>query len=92
MAVEVRVTSLLQKQLQGKRSVMVEGKTVGEALDNLERAYPGVKGLVLSEDGRLHRFVNIFLNDEDVRFVGELEAPVSDGDVIAIMPALAGGS
>ena len=90
MAVQVQVTSMLQKHLNGQKSVLVEGKTVREALDNLERAYPGVRRLVLSEDGGLHRFVNIFLNNEDVRFVGELEAPLSDGDVIAIMPALAG--
>ena len=91
MAVEVRLTSVLQR-LVGAKSVMSEGATVGELLANLDAAYPGFRDQITGEDGQLHRFVNIYLNDEDIRYLGALDTPLQDGDVISILPALAGGA
>ena len=90
MAIEVRITASLQKLVNGQRSVLANGATVSECLDQLEDRYPGIKAQLLT-DGELHRFVNIYRNDEDIRFLEQLETPVSDGDTISILPALAGG-
>ena len=91
MAVEVRVTAVLQRLTGGAKSVQAEGETVGALLGDLERNYPGFLGQVMQEEGKLHRFVNIYLNDEDIRYLKQLETPVTDGDVVSILPALAGG-
>jgi molybdopterin synthase sulfur carrier subunit len=91
MSVEVRVTSVLQ-QLVGAKSLTGEGSTVGELLGNLEARHPGFMGQITGDDGELHRFVNIYLNDEDIRYLGALGTPLEDGDVLSILPALAGGS
>lgn len=90
MPVEVRVPSMLQKFTDGQKSVQLESANVGDLLASLERSYPGI-GDQLLEQGELRRFVNIFLNDEDIRFLEGLETTLSDGDVLAILPALAGG-
>ena len=90
MAVEVRIASTLQR-LVGAKSVMGEGTTVGELLANLDAAYPGFKDQITGEDGQLHRFVNIYLNDEDIRYLDAFDTPLQDGDVLSILPALAGG-
>ena len=92
MAVEVRVTAVLQRVVGGAKSVNADGATVGEVLKNLEQDYPGFKSQVLSDDGELHRFVNIYKNDEDIRFLGQLGTVVDEGDVLSILPALAGGA
>ncbi|MBI4300907.1 MAG: MoaD family protein [Chloroflexi bacterium] len=92
MPVEVRVTAVLQRVVGGARSVPAKGATVGELLDNLEKQYPGFKAQVTTESGELHRFVNIYINDEDIRYLGELSTPVAEGDVVSILPALAGGA
>jgi MoaD family protein len=91
MTVEVKVTATLQKLVGGQRIVQGEGKTVGELLDDLERRHPGIKDMVMV-DGQIHRFVNIYLNDEDIRFLDQLDTPVREGDVLSILPALAGGT
>lgn len=91
MSVEVRVPSMLQKFTEGQKSVQLESANVGELLASLEDSYPGI-GNQLLEQGELRRFVNIFLNDEDIRFLDGLETSLSDGDVLAILPALAGGA
>ena|SRR3712207_2392111 len=92
MSVEVRVTAVLQRMTGGAKSVQAEGGNVGDLLKDLDGRYPGFLGQVMQEDGKLHRFVNIYLNDEDIRYLGQLETPVSSGDVVSILPALAGGS
>ncbi len=91
MTVEVRVTANLQKMVGGQRSLQGEGSSVGELLDDLESRYPGFKGQIVT-DGQLHRFVNIYLNDEDIRFLDKLETPIKEGDTLSILPALAGGA
>ena len=90
MTVEVKVTATLQKMVGGQRVIQGEGGTVGEVIDDLERKHPGIKDMVMV-DGQIHRFVNIYLNDEDVRFLSQLETPLKEGDVLSILPALAGG-
>lgn len=91
MSVEVRVTAVLQRVVGGVKSVTAEGKTVAEVLDSLEGSYPGFKAQVLTDNGDLHRFVNIYKNDEDIRFLSQLRTSVDPGDVLSILPALAGG-
>lgn len=90
MAIEVKVTANLQKLVGGQRSVSASGSTVRELLDDIESRFPGFRGMVMT-DGEIHRFVNIYLNDEDIRFLGKLDTALKDGDVISVLPALAGG-
>ncbi len=90
MAVEVRVTAVLQKLVGGAKSVAASGGTVGDLLRDIDLRYPGFLDRV-AQDGQLHRFVNVYLNDEDVRYLGLLDTPVHEGDVVSILPALAGG-
>ncbi len=91
MAVEVQIPAVLKKLTGGAKSVKGEGRTVRELLENLDREYPGIKKQLTSDEGELHRFVNVYLNDEDIRFLQQMETPVKDGDVVSILPAIAGG-
>ena len=91
MAVEVRVPSMLQKFTDGEKKVQLESANIGDLLTTLETSYPGI-GDQLMENGQLRRFVNIYLNDEDIRFLDGMDTSLSDGDVLAILPALAGGA
>ena len=90
MTVEVKVTANLQKMVGGKRSVQAEGASVLELLDDLDSRYPGFKKQIVT-DGQIHRFVNIYLNDEDIRFLDRLDTALKEGDTLSILPALAGG-
>jgi sulfur-carrier protein len=90
VTVEVRVTSVLQRVI-GQKSVETEGGTIAEVLERINNQYPGFREQITMEDGSLHRFVNIYVNDEDIRFMQQLDTPVSSGDVVSILPALAGG-
>ena len=92
MPVEVRVPAILQKLVGGAKVVPSQGSTVGEVLDGVDTAHPGFLSQVTQGDGQLHRFVNFYLNDEDIRYLKQLETPVKEGDVLSILPALAGGS
>jgi molybdopterin synthase sulfur carrier subunit len=91
MAVQVNVTATL-RNLVGAKSVEVEGGTVGEVLANLEARFPGFKSQISDGSGGLHRFVNIYLNDEDIRYLNALDTKLKAGDVVSILPALAGGA
>ena len=91
MPVTVNVTSVIQKSVNGQRAFEAKGSSIGELIENIDAEYPGFAGQVSNGDGELHRFVNIYLNDEDIRFLGGKETELSDGDVISILPALAGG-
>ena len=91
MAVEVRIPTILRKHTGGAKAVESSGTTVRELIDRLDENHPGLKGAILAEGGQIHRFINIYLNDEDIRFSGALETPVSEGDVLSILPAVAGG-
>lgn len=90
MSIEVKVTSVLQR-VTGEKSVRAEGRTVGELIADVNAHYPGFREQITADDGSLHRFVNIYINDEDIRYLQALETPVKEGDVLSILPALAGG-
>ena len=90
MAVQVKVTSVLQRVV-GAKQVESDGNTVGELLENLNSKYPGFREQIKTADGALHKFVNIYINDEDIRYSDNLETPLKDGDVIQIVPSIAGG-
>ncbi|MBI4297515.1 MAG: MoaD family protein [Chloroflexi bacterium] len=91
MAAEIKVAAIFQRHLGGARSVQAQGDTVGQALDDLEARFPGFKSHITSGTGQMHQFVNIYVNDEDIRFLKQLDTPLSDGDVVSILPALVGG-
>ncbi|RDV39693.1 MoaD/ThiS family protein [Bradymonadaceae bacterium TMQ3] len=91
MSVNVRIPTPLRKFTEGQDIVSVEGSTVGEALANLAEAHPELKAKIFGNDGSVRRFVNIFANEEDIRFQDKLETSLSDGDSLSIVPAIAGG-
>jgi sulfur-carrier protein len=91
VSLTVRVPAQLRTLTGGSAQVTVEGSTVGEALKALDAAHPGFGDRLFDEGGSLRRFVNVFLADEDVRFLDGLETPVSDGQTLSIVPAVAGG-
>jgi sulfur-carrier protein len=92
MAVEVRIPTVLRSQAGGQATVDASGETIGEVISTLAVDFPGLAGQIVSPSGELHRFVNIYLNDDDVRFLEKLDTKVSSGDVVTILPAVAGGS
>jgi sulfur-carrier protein len=92
MTVEVRIPTILRKHTGGAKAVDAAGGTVREVIDHLDQAHPGIRSAILADGGEIHRFINIYLNDEDIRFSGALETPVSEGDVLSILPAVAGGA
>jgi molybdopterin synthase sulfur carrier subunit len=94
MAVEVRIPTILRPYTGDRKSVEATGGSLSALIDDLESHHPGIKDrLVENKDGSvdLRRFVNVYVNDEDVRFLGGLEAPLSDGDQVVVLPAVAGG-
>ena len=90
MAVSVSIPTILRTHTGGEKTVEASGSTLGEVIDNLDANHGGIKARLVKE-GSLHRFVNVYVNDEDVRFSGGLDASVSDGDNVTILPAVAGG-
>jgi len=89
--VEVRLPTVLRTHAGGKATVSAEGATVGEVLADLVRTYPGMAGQVLTDEGALHRFVNVYLDDDDVRYLDQLDTKVEPGATVSILPAVAGG-
>jgi len=90
MAIEVRIPTILRTYTGGEKAVDASGETLAAVIDDLETNHPGIKERLI-DGADLRRFVNIYINDEDVRFLGGLEAPVADGDQIVVLPAVAGG-
>ncbi len=90
MAIEVKVPTILRTYTDGEKVVSGSGGTLAEVLDDVESRHPGIKERVVDGDD-LRRFVNVYVNDEDVRFTGGLGTGVSDGDAVVILPAVAGG-
>ncbi len=91
MSVTVRVPTTLRPATGGVSEVKVEGATLAEVLDNLEAAHPGFRSRIFDDEGNLRRFVNLFVADDDVRFLQGLDTPVPDGETVSIIPAVAGG-
>jgi molybdopterin converting factor small subunit len=92
MSVTVRIPTILRPLTGGAAEVPVDGATtLAELIDSLDADHPGVRARVIDDDGRLRRFVNVYVGDEDVRFAGGLETPTPDGTSVSIIPAVAGG-
>jgi molybdopterin synthase sulfur carrier subunit len=91
MSVRVRIPTTLRSLSGGSSEVEVEGSTVGEVLGNLDAAHPGFRDRLLDDDGGLRRFVNVFVADEDIRFLEGVDTKVADGQTLSIVPAVAGG-
>ncbi|MDX6236777.1 MAG: sulfur-carrier protein [Kribbellaceae bacterium] len=91
MSVSVRVPTILRPYTQGASEVSVEGSTLSEVLDSLDSSYPGIKARVLDESGELRRFVNVYVDNDDVRFAEGLQTNIKDGGQVSIIPAVAGG-
>ena len=91
MSATVRIPTILRSYTGGSGEVSAQGATVAEVLDSLESDHPGIRTRVLDDAGALRRFVNVYVGDDDVRFIGGLEATVADGAKISIIPAVAGG-
>ena len=91
MAIEVRIPTILRTHTGGNKTVEGNGATLAALVDDLDSQHPGLKNRLVTEEGKLHRFVNVYVNDEDVRFTGGLGTALNDGDQIVVLPAVAGG-
>jgi molybdopterin synthase sulfur carrier subunit len=89
--VEVKIPTVFRKFTDGKPVVELDPGTIGELVDQLDRRYPGMKGQLLTEGGQLHRFVNVYVNDEDARYLDKLDTRVTEGDTVSLLPSVAGG-
>jgi len=90
-AVSVRIPTILRTYTNGDSQVSAEGATLSEVLDNLDSSYPGIKGRIIDEQGALRRFVNVYVGNDDVRFIEGLDTPTKDGAQVSVIPAVAGG-
>jgi len=91
MSVKVRIPTPLRKLTNNEEIVEVEARTIRDAIAELQSRYPGIKERLLDEDGSVRRFVNVYVNEEDIRFLQNQETPIKDGDEVSIIPAIAGG-
>ena len=91
MAVTVHVASVIQKVVGGQKQLQADGSTIAELIADIESHYPGFQSQVADDFGELHRFVNVYLNDEDVRYLGGMGTELGEGDSVSFLPALAGG-
>jgi sulfur-carrier protein len=92
MAAVVRIPTVLRGATGGASTVIVEGSTIGEVLRQLATSYPAIEGQLINSDGTLHRFLNVYVNDDDVRYLGGVDASVASDDEITLLPAVAGGA
>ena len=91
MPVEVRLPTVLRQHAAGQSSVRANGSTIGEVFEDLVRQFPLLANQVITEDGSLHKFVNVYRNDDDVRYLEKLDTKVSEGDTVSLLPSVAGG-
>jgi len=91
MSVSVRVPTILRSYTGGEANVTADGAVLGDVLESLDGSYPGIKGRIVDEQGELRRFVNVYVGNEDVRFLEGLATPITDGSEISVIPAVAGG-
>jgi len=91
MSVSVRIPTILRTYTGGEAEVTAEGATLGEVIESLEKSYPGIAARVLDDTGKLRRFVNVYVNDDDVRFADGLQTATPDGASVSVIPAVAGG-
>lgn len=91
MTTEVKLPTVLRVHADGETTVYAEGTTVGEVFADLINRFPGLEGSLVGDDGALHKFVNVYKDDDDIRYLEGLDTAVADGNVISILPAVAGG-
>ena len=91
MSIKVRIPTPLQKMTQNKAELELNGSNIRELIDDLERNFPGIKERICDEKGKIRRFINIYVNEEDVRFLQQDKTALKDGDEVSIIPAIAGG-
>ncbi len=91
MSIRVRIPTILRTYTGGESEVSAEGGTLTEVFDHLDSAYPGIKGRILDDQGAIRRFVNVYVGNDDVRFLDALDTQVSDGAQVSVIPAVAGG-
>ncbi len=92
MAVEVKIPTVFRKFTANEATVEVEPGTIADLIDQLDSRYPGFKEQLLASDGQLHRFVNVYVNDEDARYLEKLDTKVAQGDRVSLLPSVAGGA
>ena len=92
MAVEVKIPTVFRKFTNNESTVSVEPGTIAQLIDQLDQRYPGFKEQVMTQDGQLHRFVNVYVNDEDARYLEKLDTKVTEGDKVSLLPSVAGGA
>ena len=92
MAIEVKIPTILRTYTGGSKSVEGKGDTLGALIDDLDASHDGIKGRLITDEGALHKFVNIFVADDDVRYLDGLNTKVPSGETVSIIPAVAGGS
>lgn len=91
MSIKVRIPTPLQKLTKNKEEVESSGSNITELIENLEKDHPGIKARLYDENGKLRRFINLYVNDEDIRFLNNDQTAIKDGDEVSIIPAIAGG-
>ena len=91
MSVSLKIPTPLRRMTNGESTVDVDGTNLMECIDSLDSQYPGIKERLVSDNGELHRFVNVYVNGEDIRFIDGIKTPIKTGDEISIVPAVAGG-
>jgi len=92
MSIKVRIPTPLQNMTQNKAEVESSGTNIKEVIDDLERNFPGIKERICDEKGKIRRFINVYVNEEDVRFLKQDQTSLKDGDEVSIIPAIAGGA
>ncbi len=92
MKVTVRIPTALRRLTQGQGEIQIEASSIGELIEKLEEEFPGIKERLVEPNGEIRKFVNFFVNDEDIRFLNGKNTELKDGDVVSIIPAIAGGS
>jgi molybdopterin synthase sulfur carrier subunit len=91
LSVEVRIPTVFRKFTAGESVVELQPGTIADLIEELDQQYPGMKGQLIANEGQLHRFVNVYVNDEDARYLDRLDTKVSEGDVVSVLPSVAGG-
>ncbi len=91
MAVEVKIPTVFRKFTDQRSTVEVKPGTVGDVIDQLDKRFPGFRGQLITDSGELHRFINVYVNDEDVRYLEKLDTKADEGDTISLLPSVAGG-
>jgi MoaD family protein len=92
VAIEVRIPTVFRKLTGNTGTVELQPGTIADVIDQLEAKFPGMKEQLMTEDGQLHRFINVYVNDEDARYLEQLDTKVSDGDTVSLLPSVAGGA